>query len=63
MNSKPRSVDRWKWNTSVAQGRGELFAVENGYRVYAVDKHFTAMAPILNPHLYQPGYGGMHNPD
>lgn len=38
-------------------------AVEAECRVYAVDKHFTAMAPVLNLHLYQPGYGGMYNPD
>jgi len=38
-------------------------AVEAECRVYAVDKHFTAMAPVLNFRLYQPGYGGMYNPD
>lgn len=38
-------------------------AVEAECRVYAVDKHFTAMAPVLRFHLYQPGYGGMYNPD
>ena len=38
-------------------------AVSAECRVYAVDKHFTAMAPLLNFHLYQPGYGGMYNPD
>lgn len=33
-------------------------------RVYAVDKHFEAMAEILPAlHLYRPGYGGMHDPD
>jgi hypothetical protein len=38
-------------------------AVEAECRVYAVDKHFTAMAPVLRFHLYQPGYGGMYSPD
>lgn len=38
-------------------------ALENGCRVYAVDKHFTAMAPLLGFHLYQPGYGGSYNPE
>ncbi len=32
-------------------------------RVFANDKHFTAMAPILGLRLYEPGYGGMFNPD
>jgi len=32
-------------------------------RVYAVDKHFVAMAPILGLSLYKPGYGGSFNPD
>ena len=34
-----------------------------GCRVYAVDKHFTAMAPHLGLKLYEPGYGGIFNPD
>lgn len=38
-------------------------AVENNCRVYAVDKHFDAMAPILRFPLYQPSYGGSYNPD
>jgi predicted nucleic acid-binding protein len=38
-------------------------ALENGCRVYAVDKHFTAMAPLLGLHLYQPGYGGSYHPE
>ncbi len=38
-------------------------ALENGCRVYAADKHFTAMAPLLGFHLYQPGYGGSYNPE
>ncbi len=32
-------------------------------RVYAVDKHFTAMAPHLGLKLYEPGYGGIFNPE
>lgn len=32
-------------------------------RVFAVDHHFTAMAPHLRLRLYEPGYGGMFNPD
>jgi predicted nucleic acid-binding protein len=32
-------------------------------RVFAVDKHFTAMAPHLGLRLYEPGYGGIFNPD
>jgi predicted nucleic acid-binding protein len=38
-------------------------ALEADCRVYAVDKHFDAMAPILGFHPYQPGYGGMYNAD
>jgi predicted nucleic acid-binding protein len=38
-------------------------AVNAECRVYAVDKHFTAMAPVLKFRLYQPGYGGMYNSD
>lgn len=32
-------------------------------RVYAVDKHFSAMAPILGVRLYTPGYAGMYRPE
>jgi predicted nucleic acid-binding protein len=38
-------------------------ALDADCRVYAVDKHFTAMAPILGLRLYQPGYGGMFSPE
>jgi hypothetical protein len=38
-------------------------ALEADCRVYAVDKHFAAMAPILSLRLYEPGYGGMFNPE
>ncbi len=34
-----------------------------GCRVFAIDKHFTAMAPHLGLRLYEPGYGGIFNPD
>ena len=34
-----------------------------GCRVFAVDQHFTAMAPHLGLRLYEPGYGGMFSPD
>lgn len=37
-------------------------AMENQCRVYAVDKHFEAMAAIFPAlHLYRPGYGGMYD--
>ncbi len=32
-------------------------------RVYAQDKHFDAMAPVLGLTLYQPGYGGKFRED
>jgi len=32
-------------------------------RVYAQDKHFEAMAPVLGFALYEPGYGGSFRPD
>ncbi|GAA5149545.1 hypothetical protein GCM10023213_47390 [Prosthecobacter algae] len=32
-------------------------------RVYAQDKHFTAMAPVLGITLYEPGYGGSFRQD
>jgi predicted nucleic acid-binding protein len=38
-------------------------AVENSCRIYAVDKHFDAMVPVLGLHLYQPGYGGSFSPE
>lgn len=38
-------------------------AIDAGCRVYAVDKHFTAMAGILDLHLYTPGYAGMYRPE
>jgi len=38
-------------------------AVMNNLLVYASDKHFAAMSPVLGFSLYQPGYNGMYNPD
>ncbi len=38
-------------------------ALEHDCRVYAVDKHFDAMAPVLGLRLYRAGYGGMFSPD
>lgn len=37
-------------------------AVRAGFRVFARDKHFEAMAPILGFGLYVPGYGGSYAP-
>lgn len=37
-------------------------AREHKVRVYAVDKHFEALAPVLGILLYTPGYGGSYNP-
>src|SRR6187401_1084709 len=37
-------------------------AVRAKMRVYAKDKHFVSMAPVLGFTLYEPGYGGMYNP-
>jgi len=33
------------------------------YRVYSIDKHFPMIAEILDIRLYNPGYGGMYNPE
>lgn len=32
-------------------------------RIYTIDKHFEAMAPLLGLHLYQPGYNGSFRPE
>jgi predicted nucleic acid-binding protein len=37
-------------------------AVRSGFRVFARDKHFEAMAPVLGFTLYEPGYGGSYAP-
>ena len=34
-----------------------------GCRVYAQDKHFTAMSAPLGVPLYKPGYGGKYEPE
>ncbi len=38
-------------------------AVRAKMRVYAKDKHFDSMAPVLGFTLYEPGYGGMYRPE
>jgi len=38
-------------------------AVRSAMRVYAKDKHFAAMSPILGLRLYEPGYGGSYRPE
>ena len=37
-------------------------AVRAKMRVYAKDKHFDSMAPVLGFTLYEPGCGGMYRP-
>ena len=38
-------------------------ALDADLRVYSKDKHFDAMVQVLGLSLYQPGYGGRHEPD
>ncbi len=38
-------------------------AVRAKMRVYAKDKHFNSMAPVLGFTLYEPGYGGRYRPE
>ncbi len=38
-------------------------ALHDGLRVYAVDRHFTAIAESTGLLLYQPGYGGRFSPE
>jgi len=38
-------------------------ALRQGCRVYAVDRHFDAMARLLGLPLYQPGYNGSFSPE
>jgi len=45
------------WNDTIIA----TIAVEYGYRVYSIDKHFPAMAKVLEFALYHPGYGGRYN--
>jgi predicted nucleic acid-binding protein len=37
-------------------------AVRTGFRLFARDKHFDAMSPVLGFTLYEPGYGGAYAP-
>ena len=47
------------WNDALIA----TITLRQGCRVYAIDRHFTSMAPILGFTLYEPGYGGMFNPE
>jgi predicted nucleic acid-binding protein len=47
------------WNDSLIA----TIALGRSCRVYAIDKHFTALAPIIGLRLYEPGYGGMYSPE
>ena len=38
-------------------------AREHSCRIYATDRHFTLMAPILGIKLYEPGINGQYRPD
>lgn len=38
-------------------------AVEQGCRIYAKDRHFDLMTPVLGLALYEPGYGGAFAPE
>lgn len=38
-------------------------AVRAKMRVYAKNKHFDSMAPVLGFTLYEPGHGGMYQPE
>jgi predicted nucleic acid-binding protein len=35
-------------------------AIEDGGRVYSLDKHFNAISSVTGLELYQPGYGGSY---
>ena len=56
MNSKGYKVP---WNDALIA----CITIEKGCRVYAVDKHFEAMARYGGIRLYQPGYNGSFNPE
>jgi predicted nucleic acid-binding protein len=47
------------WNDAIIA----TLALGADCRVYAVDKHFTAMATHLGLRLYTPGYSGMFRPE
>ncbi len=53
------SGDTIPWNDALI---GAL-SLERTCRVYAVDKHFDAMASKAGVMLYRPGYNGTFNPD
>lgn len=38
-------------------------ALASDFRIYAADKHFQLMAPILGLRLYKPGPGGTFQPE
>jgi hypothetical protein len=38
-------------------------AKHHDVRIYSLDKHFDQMKPVLGLFLYEPGYGGLYNPD
>lgn len=46
------------WNDALIAS----LALEAKCRVYALDKHFTAMAPHVGLRLYEPGLNGAFNP-
>jgi predicted nucleic acid-binding protein len=47
------------WNDALIA----TIALGQDCRVYAIDRHFTAMAPLVGLKLYEPGYGGMFSPE
>ena len=47
------------WNDALIA----TLALGQNCRVYAVDRHFEAMAPLLGLKLYTPGYAGMFRPE
>jgi len=47
------------WNDALIA----TITLEQKCRVYAVDKHFDAMAKTIGLHLYKPGYNGTFNPE
>jgi len=73
-----RSVSQKDWNNAVAlawkiRDRGltvpwldvliSSLALQDGIRLYAVDAHFADIADITGLSLYEPGYGGMFQPE
>lgn len=37
-------------------------ALKDGERVYAIDRHFAAIARVTGLRLYEPGPGGLFSP-